>query len=91
MTDQNDNSIYISSSGENSDSPIYISSSSSSDAEPEETTFYKVELRVPIYVPEKDETRQEAERIYYSWKTRYLTLEEMEEIIEDYKSCHPDE
>jgi len=92
MADKNDRVIYISSSSETSDSPIYISSSSSEDEHEETTTYYKVQLKVPAYKPtNKSSTRQQAEAIFHSWKGSHLTIEEMEEIIEDYKSCHPDE
>ena len=92
MTDQNDRVIYISSSSETSDSPIYISSSSSEDEHEETITYYRVQVNVPTYKPtNKSSTRQQAEEIFRSWKGSRLTVEQMEEIIDDYKSCHPDE
>ena len=100
MSDQDNNAIYISSSSEESnneqamiaDEPIYISSSSSEEEQEKEqkeeqqkeTTFYKVRVNVPIYKT----AREEAEEIYYSWKASHLTLDEMEAIIEDYRSYH---
>ena len=85
MADKNDRVIYISSSSETSDSPIYISSSSSEDENKETTTYYKVQLQVPTYKPtNKSSTRQQAEEIFRSWRGSRLTIEEMEEIIDDY-------
>ena len=93
--------IYVSSSSSSSavsdnESPIYISSASTSEDEQidqqKETVYYKVRLSVPSYEPtNKSSSRQEAERIYSTWKVSYLTLDEMEEIIEDYKAYRPDE